>query len=115
MFTVTIGDLLLDRLGEFSRATHVLKNRTTLQAWAAAHNDLVSISPPTGGTTVLLELKGDRSEVDSFDALISSGVLLAPGRCFDLPERPARFRLGYGGSAGGLQEGLARVISAISN
>jgi aspartate/methionine/tyrosine aminotransferase len=114
VFTVTIGTLVLERLfDEFTRVNLVKQNRTFLQAWAATHADIVSISPPMAGTTVILEIRNDRREQELFDAFLATGVLLVPGRSFGLPDRPPRFRLGYGMKAEVLDQGLRRIITAI--
>ena len=114
VFTTATGGRVLAALEEFSRADLVMNNRQLVKKWAEANAELVSISPAMGGTTVLLEISGARTEDDLFKSFLRSRLLLVPGRCFDLPKRPARFRLGYGMKTTNLRRGLKKIIATLT-
>jgi aspartate/methionine/tyrosine aminotransferase len=114
LFAASIGPLVLDRLEEFTREKMVAENRETLAKWAGDQSDLLSVSPPNGGTTVVLEVKDSRGEQQVFDLLFATDVLLSPGRFFELPTHPARFRLGYGQRPDILMSGLGRIAKTLS-
>jgi DNA-binding transcriptional MocR family regulator len=92
----------------------VAENRETLVKWAGDQSNLLSVSPPNGGTTVLMEVKDSRGEQQVFDLLFAADVLLSPGRFFELPTHPARFRLGYGQRPDILMSGLGRIAKTLS-
>jgi capreomycidine synthase len=86
------------------RREQAARNRAMLIDWYAAQGDLVSALVPDGGVTAFPRFPrhGDvtglcrRLEEDH-------GVLVVPGSCFGHPDR---MRIGFGGPAGELQQGL---------
>jgi len=108
------GAAVLERPREFSRAELIRDNRRILTEWAHKHEGLVSISTPSGGTTVCLTVHAAIEEDTLLEDLLKEGVLLAPGgRCFDFPHRAPWFRLGYGGDPAVLRSGLGRASTVI--
>ncbi|MEV6868610.1 capreomycidine synthase [Streptosporangium subroseum] len=87
-------------------------NREILRRWARANEGLVSLALPTGGVAAFPRLEGV-SDVDAFcDRLFKEqGVLVIPGSCFGAPQH---IRLGFGGQADQLVEGLDRLATALT-
>jgi capreomycidine synthase len=94
------------------RREQAAAGRATLLEWAAAHSDLVSLAAPAGGVTAFPRLKG-LGDTDEFcDELFQKrGVLVIPGSCFGHPQH---VRVGFGGRAEQLTEGLDRLADTLS-
>jgi capreomycidine synthase len=104
---------VLENAGAFiePRLTQARANRDVVRNWAGAHPDLVSLVPPSGGVAAFPRLLG-LSDTDAFcDELFQKrGVLVIPGSCFGAPRH---IRLGFGGRAEPLAEGLERLTLAL--
>lgn len=88
---------------------HARANLQLLREWAASVPDLVTFNPPDGGVTALVEFPGRADMVPACRRLAEEQkVLLVPGECFGDAYR-SYARLGFGGGAGELAEGLSRV------
>ncbi|HYN79861.1 MAG TPA: pyridoxal phosphate-dependent aminotransferase [Gemmatimonadaceae bacterium] len=112
--TVIIGAAVLKKPELFSRAELIHANRTIVTDWAGAHEDVVRISVPAGGTTVCVVIDTTMDETALFDSFVQRGVLLAPGsRCFEFARDLHWFRLGYGTESETLHRGLELVAAAI--
>ncbi|MGY4198938.1 pyridoxal phosphate-dependent aminotransferase [Bradyrhizobium sp. USDA 4520] len=113
-FSVTIGCSVLDDLARFDRATLVRANRRLVIDWARRLRGLVSISAPSGGTTICVATDSPISEEMLFKASLDAGVLVAPGsRCFEPGLSSTWFRLGYGTETNSLELGLQRLENVI--
>jgi capreomycidine synthase len=87
-------------------------NRTLLIEWAARHPDLVSLPVPAGGVCAFPGFPNCPDVPAVCDALLAEhGVLVVPGTCFGQPDR---MRIGFGGPAGELAAGLARVADTVA-
>ena len=100
------GDLILER-----RLTQARLNLTIVALWMDRHAGFLDWTAPRGGVTVFPRLH-TISDVDAFchRLLREHSVLLVPGSCFG---RPQHVRLGFGGSTASLQQGLARLSTAL--
>jgi capreomycidine synthase len=87
-------------------------NRGIVERWAAAHPDLVALSPPPGGVAAFPRLV-QLDDTDAFcdDLFKRHGVLVVPGSCFGVP---GHVRLGYGGATDELTAGLDRLTDALT-
>lgn len=86
-------------------------NRDLVQDWADAHPDLVSLVRPTGGVSAFPRLASvPRTDAFCEELYQKSGVLVIPGSCFGAP---GHVRLGFGGPAAPLVEGLERFTRAL--
>ncbi|HME06248.1 MAG TPA: aminotransferase class I/II-fold pyridoxal phosphate-dependent enzyme [Bryobacteraceae bacterium] len=98
-------------LGKFrARARAVLEtNRQVWNAFAATRKDLVDVTLPFGTTAFPKLLTGP---VDQFCEFLRGKyeTSVVPGHFFEMPDR---FRVGFGGSAEELREGLKRLASAL--
>ena len=86
-------------------------NLALLTEFMARHAGQLSWAPPTGGTTCFPWLRDGRDARPLCEELAKSGVLVAPGDCFDLP---AHFRVGFGALQAGYGDALgifARVLA----
>ncbi|MEU6431033.1 capreomycidine synthase [Microbispora sp. NPDC046973] len=93
------------------RLAQATTNREIVRKWAESNRDLVSLTLPAGGVAAFPELVGLPDTWDFCEALFQRhGVLVVPGGCFD---EPAHIRLGFGGAADQLEEGLDRLTSAL--
>src|SRR5216684_2584243 len=99
------GQLLAPRLAQARR------NLAVTAEWAAGNARHVAWARPAGGVTAFPRLRR-LAGTDAFcDRLLREhGVLLVPGSCFGYPQH---VRLGFGGPAGDLKEGLDRVSSVL--
>jgi len=114
--TVALGAAILEKLERFSRADLIRDNRRILIDWAKAHEGVVSISAPTGGTTVCLTIDTAVGESALFDQFVEHGVLLAPGsRCFEFGHDVRWFRLGYATEPDTLRRGLEHVSAVLGS
>jgi len=112
-FAAAVGVRVLGEPTRYSRCDLLATNRAVLRAWAEKHEKAVQITPPVGGTTVVMEVIHDDPEEALFNAFESAGVLLVPGcRCFEHGEKPW-FRLGYGLRTEHLRAGLKKIIKAL--
>jgi len=87
------------------RLAQARANRATVLAWIAERGDLEAAAP-RGGVTLFPRLP-PALDVEAFCHRLAreEKVLLVPGSCFGHPQH---VRLGFGGPAAALQEGLAR-------
>lgn len=104
---------ILQNLHRYSRGALVQGNRAVITDWAKKNAEFARISAPAGGTTVIFEVMGDKSETSIFDAFLDAGVLLAPGSCFEAEPGGPWFRLCYGASPDRLQRGLNAVSATL--
>ena len=110
----TVNDLLArlalaptrrDRLIARARAT-LRKNQTIVRTWVSAQHGVRQIPPEAGGVT-LVRYSGARPSAELAETLrATDGVLVVPGAHFGLEHH---LRIGIGGDAGLLREGLARL------
>jgi capreomycidine synthase len=93
------------------RLEQARQNLRLLDDWVEQNHDYVEWVRPKGGVTAFLRLC-DVPDVDAFCHRLvqSDGVLLVPGSCFN---RPQHVRLGFGGPASELKEGLARLSTRL--
>ena len=111
-FTVSLGAVALRNLDRFRRTELLGENRRILTAWAHG-SAAVSISPPSGGTTVCLTVRSGASADTLFKRFRDEGLLLAPGgKCFEYRPDLNWFRLGYGTDSERLKRGL-RLIDKV--
>lgn len=95
-----------DRLRTVARG-----NLALLTDFMTRHAGQLAWAPPTGGTTCFPWLRDGGDARPLCETLAKSGVLLAPGDCFDLP---AHFRVGFGALQDGYGDALeifARVLA----
>ena len=116
--TITNGALseaialrVLDRKSEFlDRArAHVARNLAVASSWLDGRPELEWVRPQ-GGVVASPRLKADAvadPEALYQQVATEQKVFIIPGRCFDMDNR--FFRLGFGGTADELTEGLRRV------
>lgn len=107
------GSVVTERLGAlaFSRldglaargAAHLAANRAAVDAFFASREDLACV-PADGGTVAFPRLTDADDAAPLVAALAGAGVAVVPGHFFDAP---AHFRLGWGGPADGVTQGLA--------
>lgn len=95
-----IERLLGPRLGQ-ARA-----NRQLLGDWIARQQGRVAWTPPRGGVSAFLHLPGEDAEGFCERLTQDRGVFVLPGTCFG---HPGHIRLGFGGAAEELAEGLQRI------
>ncbi|MEV1174589.1 capreomycidine synthase [Nonomuraea sp. NPDC049784] len=87
-------------------------SREVLRQWSRANERLVSLPLPQAGVAAFPRLEGV-DDVDAFCQRLFTehGVLVIPGSCFGAPRH---IRLGFGGQAGQLAEGLDRLATALT-
>jgi capreomycidine synthase len=87
------------------------ENRRILLAWLRDNADIVAGYVPEGGVTVFPRIIGVADTRPLCTELADqAGVLTVPGDCFG---QPGHIRIGYGGHAGELRQGLAAFATAI--
>ncbi|MCX4728900.1 capreomycidine synthase [Streptomyces sp. NBC_00963] len=97
-----------DRIVAMQRA-HAGQNRELLLAWAGEHPDRVRLTPPAGGVSALVELRGVQDVTEVCRRLAEEyRTLLIPGECFGDAYRN-HVRLGFGGTRAELTAGLANL------
>lgn len=93
------------------RMAQARTNLATLQAWAAANADLVTVPAPMGGVTTFPILHGQVDTTDLCHRLARQRrTLLVPGSCFG---DPPRVRLGFGGPSAAFARGLDTLAAAL--
>ena len=94
----------------YLRARAILaRNKELADAFLTAHPELEWV--PSSGTIVFPRIKGEADATPFVERLLQERhTALGPGSFF---EAPAHFRLGYGGEADRIREGLARVSAAL--
>jgi len=100
----------LDHLLE-PRLRQVRANLATLTQWCAEHEEFIDYVKPQGGVSAFLRLPGI-ADVDGFCHRLAGEykTLLVPGSCF---KQPAFVRLGFGGAAAELEQGLNRFSTLL--
>lgn len=102
---------LLDRLAARARAI-LLANGGAVRQFLASRGDLEFVLP-SAGTVVFPRLRGLEDAAPFLETLTRDYETgLVPGRFF---QAPAHFRLGFGGRADVLAEGLARMGAALDS
>lgn len=89
---------ILDRLRGVA-----LGNLGLLTDFMDEHRDVLGWAPPSGGTTCFPWLRDGRDARPLCAVLAKSGVLVAPGDCFDMP---AHMRIGFGAMRSGYADAL---------
>ena len=92
------ADEIIARLRSVSGA-----NLALLAKFMHEHREALGWTPPAGGTTCFPWLRDGRDSRPLCETLAKSGVLVAPGDCFDMP---AHFRVGVGALANGYPDSL---------
>ena len=88
------------------------KNQAIVRTWVSGQHGVRQIPPDAGGVT-LVRYPGARPSAELAEALRATyGVLVVPGAHFGLEHH---LRIGIGGDAGLLREGLARLGRALEN
>ncbi|HEV7586679.1 MAG TPA: capreomycidine synthase [Longimicrobium sp.] len=87
------------------------RNRDTVERWMAEQAGVITWTPPAGGVSGFPRLH-EVPDVDAFCHHLAreQRVMLVPGTCFGTP---GHARLGFGGSAEVLEEGLGRLAEAL--
>lgn len=100
------SDLLLN-----GRMKQARTNLRLLNEWCAQNQDYVDYIPPMGGVSAFLRLNAD-VPVEEFCRRLAEEykTLLVPGGCFGFPDF---VRLGFGGAATELEEGLRRFSTLL--
>jgi aspartate/methionine/tyrosine aminotransferase len=100
-----LDHLLKPRLGQ------IRANLATLTQWCAEHQEFIDYARPQGGVSAFLRLPGV-ADVEGFCHRLAGEykTLLVPGSCF---KQPAFVRLGFGGAAAELEQGLGRFSSLL--
>jgi aspartate/methionine/tyrosine aminotransferase len=91
-------------LGETQEAA--TKNLQLLDAFMAAHTDVLGWIRPQGGMTAFPWLTSGENARPFCQAATERGILFAPGDCFDVP---AHFRLGFAAAGDNFAKGLERL------
>jgi aspartate/methionine/tyrosine aminotransferase len=81
-----------------------LGNLELLTRFMHEHREFIDFVPPAGGTTCFPRLRDGKDARPLCEALARSGVLVAPGDCFDMP---SHFRVGFGAMRSGYEEALS--------
>ncbi|HSU14833.1 capreomycidine synthase [Longimicrobium sp.] len=99
-----------DRILEQKRAV-ARRNRRTVQRWMDEQGGAITWTLPAGGVCGFPRLH-EVPDVEAFCHALAreQRVMLVPGTCFGWP---GHARLGFGGSAGALEEGLGRLAEAL--
>lgn len=113
------GSIVSERLGAlaFSQLerlaarsdNHLRPNRAAVDAFLASRPDLACV-PADGGTIAFPRLPAVDDATPLTGALAEAGVAVVPGHFFGAP---AHFRIGWGGPAAGLHEGLTRLARVL--
>lgn len=107
-----IATSVLQRRGEFLQRAraHVAANFSIVCEWMATQPRLEWIVPQ-GGVVALPRFRDDALDEDPESLYVALArdhrVFVVPGRCFEMDNR--HFRLGFGGTATELRDGLERV------
>jgi len=89
------------------RLAQARQNLAALSAWMAQHREDVDWVPPRGGVSAFPRLRRTPDVTRLCERLaVEERVLLVPGACFG---HPCHARLGFGGPAEQLQQGLSRL------
>jgi aspartate/methionine/tyrosine aminotransferase len=100
------ADVIVAQKLEAARA-----NRALVDRWIGEQGGAISWTPPAGGVCGFPRLHGV-DDVEEFCHRLAKEhrVLLVPGTCFGTP---GHVRLGFGGPAAALQQGLGRLAGAL--
>jgi aspartate/methionine/tyrosine aminotransferase len=88
------------------------ENLRQLDAFMAAHRDVIGWIPPGGGMTAFPWLLSGENSRAFCQAAADRGILLAPGDCFDAP---SHFRLGFAATGDRFPEALNRFRELIAS
>jgi DNA-binding transcriptional MocR family regulator len=113
-FGAALGPIVLQHMDVFARRGLLELNRQVLLNWAKAHEKLLRISRPSGGTTVVLEFRGGQTEDELFKKFLKRKLLLIPGNKFTGTDHRTWFRLGYGCATETLSIGLDRIAGVVN-
>lgn len=113
-----LGEFVASRAEQFSRFSLLERNRAILTEWSEQADELLCITPPAAGTTVVLQPRSSLPEAALFNAFLRKRVLLVPGsRCFGRDKGQERssswFRMGYGLDTSELKAGLGLITDAL--
>jgi aspartate/methionine/tyrosine aminotransferase len=81
------------------------RNLKLLERFIADHRDVLGWIPPQGGMTAFPWLVSGENARPFCQAATESGILLAPGDCFDAP---SHFRLGFAAAGDNFPKALDR-------
>ncbi len=110
-----VAEKMLRNLDVFSqeKLSQATKNRALVKSWSENLKQHVNWREPEGGVCGAIELLNHQDDVSFCEkALADYGVLLVPGSCFGMP---GFARLGFGGNAEKLSEGLNRLEQFLSS
>lgn len=114
--TVALAVQVLKSPSDFSRASLIFANRSTLDRWTVAQAGRISVSPAQGGTTVCLTVNRKMDENALFKEFLNRGVLLVPGNlCFEFGSDFPWFRLGYAVEPERLSRGLELIGEVVAS
>ena len=88
------------------------ENLRQLDAFMAAHRDVIGWISPRGGMTAFPWLLSGENSRAFCQAAADRGILLAPGDCFDAP---SHFRLGFAATGDRFPEALNRLRELIAS
>jgi capreomycidine synthase len=99
-----------DRILEQKRAV-ARRNRQRVQRWMDEQGGAIGWTPPAGGVCGFPRLH-EVADVEAFCHALAreQRVMLVPGTCFGTP---GHARLGFGGPASALEDGLGRLAGAL--
>jgi len=92
-------------------APRVDRNRAAAAAWIASHEQLSWVAPPAG-TVGFVRVAGVDVDALAERLRLQHDTAVVPGRFFDDPHA---FRIGLGGSAENVDEGLRRIGAALQH
>jgi capreomycidine synthase len=103
---IDAGDRILAQKRAVAR-----RNRATVEAWMAEQDGAITWTPPAGGVCGFPRLHA-APDVEAFCHQLAreQRVMLVPGMCFGWP---GHARLGFGGQAEVLRQGLDRLAGAL--
>jgi aspartate/methionine/tyrosine aminotransferase len=108
-----ISVIALDHLGEIGTwaREHIATNRAMIDQFLDSRDDLQSVRPPAGTIVFPRLLSGP---VDDFCDLLREKyeTSVVPGKFFEIPDH---FRVGFGGEATVVSEGLRRMAAALDD
>jgi aspartate/methionine/tyrosine aminotransferase len=85
-------------------------NLPLVEALVQQHSELLDWVRPDGGMTAFIRLRGGRNARGLCEALLTEGILLTPGDCFNVPDH---VRLGFGVERARFPEAMDRLGVAL--